>query len=403
VANVLNNSDGIGEQKYYRLLTGESSSNGTELEKLDITNSDRQYASQGIEFALNFYHEWGSVYHEIESGLRLHNDYVERNRSVKAYNMTDGDLVYDGIARPNRVVNKGESNAIAAYLKDKLTYENWIITGGLRAELIKTQLTDKLNPRNNNKQTTGVWIPGIGAFYQYSDTLGFLFGINKGFAPNGPAANDNVKPEETINTEFGFRFKQNDVSFETIGFFNRYENLIGRCRASDVDCNVGDEFNGGKVDVSGAEISGHYRQAFGDWRVPVNLTYTYTDSAFQRSFSSGFSQWGNIVKGDALPYLPRHQLRIQTGLSYLQWDASLAINFTDAMRETPGQDTIENSSHIDAHSILDVAFAYQVTKAFRAQLTIDNLFNGVNIVSRRPFGARPNKPRALLASIKYEL
>jgi len=403
ISDVLANPNGLGEKKYYDLLTGASDSNGTELQKLDITNNDRQYASQGIEFTLASYQEWGDWYHEIESGLRYHNDYVERNHTVKSYDISDGVLIHDDIERTPRLVNKGESDALAVYLKDKFSYEDWTFTTGLRAERITTQLTDRLNPSNNNRQTSTVWIPGAGLFYQYTEALGLLAGINKGFAPNAPSKNDNTRPEETVNAEFGLRYRKAAFHLETIGFFNRYDNLIGRCRANDTDCQVGDEFNGGRVDIAGAEISGGYQQNLGHWQLPINFTYTYTESAFQSAFESGFSQWGNVVKGDELPYLPAHQLRIETGLSYAKWDFSLSAKFTDAMRESAGQGNIKNATHTKAYSIIDAAMAYDVSKTFQLQLTVDNLFDEVTIVSRRPFGARPNKPRTLIASLKYAL
>ena len=47
-----------------------------------------------------------------------------------------------------------------------------------------------------------------------------------------------------------------------------------------------------------------------EWRYPVSFVYTFTETAFQESFVSGFSQWGDVVKGDELPYVPEHQLAV---------------------------------------------------------------------------------------------
>lgn len=401
VSEVLNNPTGVGEERYYALLSGAADSNGTELQKLDITDNYREYVSRGMELSVSLDLMRGAAIHEIEAGLRLHNDYVDRNHSVKTYEMISGNLVADNIDRPLRLKDNDKSYALALFVKDKIFIDEWTITAGLRGELIRSTHKDYLDSSNNNVDYTSVLIPGAGAFYQYNKNLGLLVGINKGFAPNGPSAVDDVDPEESINTEMGFRYQQDAFNTEVIGFYNRYSNLIGRCRVSDVDCNVGDEFNGGKVDIIGAEVSSNYSTTVYGWELPVGLTYTFTESAFQDSFSSGFSQWGEIVAGDELPYLPQHQLRIESGLSKAKWNLSLAAKYTSAMRETASQGSISNVDHTPAYYVLDFTTAYQFTKSLKFQVAIDNLLDEVSIVSRRPFGARPNKPRTMLATVKY--
>ncbi len=401
VSEVLKNPTGFGEVKYYDLLTGAADSNGTELQKLDVTDNNREYVSRGIELTANFDLMRGAAIHEIEAGLRLHNDYVDRNHTVKTYEMIGGNLVADNIDRSPRLKNTDKSYALALFVKDKIFLDEWTITAGLRGERIRNTHKDDLISSNNNVDYTSVLIPGVGAFYQYNENLGLLMGINKGFAPNGPSAVDDVDPEESINTEMGFRYQQGFFNAEVIGFYNRYSNLIGRCRVSDVDCNVGDEFNGGRVDIIGAEVSSNYSTSVGGWELPIGLTYTFTESAFQDSFPSGFSQWGDVVDGDELPYLPQHQLRIALGLSKEKWDFSLATKYTSEMREAASQGNINNVDHTPAYYIVDFTSAYQFTKSLKFQIAIDNLLDEVSIVSRRPLGARPNKPRTLMASVKY--
>ncbi len=401
ISEVLDNPTGVGEAKYYNLLTGATDSNGEELQKLDITDNDRAYVSRGIELSANMDLMHGTAIHELEAGIRLHNDYVDRNHTVKTYDMIGGNLVADNIARSPRLKDNDKTYALALYLKDKIFLDEWTMTAGLRGELIRSTHKDNLNASNNNVDYTSVIIPGLGAFYQYTESLGFLIGVNKGFAPNGPSAVDDVDPEESINTEMGFRYQQGVFNAEVVGFYNRYSNLIGRCRVSDVDCTVGEEFNGGKVDIVGAEVSSNYATQLGAWKLPVGLTYTYTDSAFQHSFSSGFSQWGDVIAGDELPYLPQHQLRLEFGLSKAKWDLSLAVKYTSTMREKAGQGNINDESNIPEYSILDFATSYQLSKSIKLQMAIDNVLDEVSVVSRRPFGARPNKPRSFMATVKY--
>ena len=397
VDQVLSNPTGLGEAKYYDLLTGDADSNGTELQKLDVTNNDRDYLSQGVQMTFTLDLERGDVLHEIDAGFRFHNDYVDRRHTVKAYNMVDGKMVYDGIERSLRARNKGETDAIALFVKDKMTFNKWTVTAGLRGEFLESEYKDRLDSSKNRENSTDIFIPGIGAFYQYTPELGFLAGIHKGFTPNSPSADEDVEPEESINTEFGLRYNRGKLTSEAIGFFNRYSNLIGRCRVSDVDCEAGDEFNGGKVDILGLELSGQYMAQWAEWNVPLQLTYTYTKTAFQTDFSSSFSQWGNVSEGDELPYVPNHQLNVKAGLEKDKWDMNLSVSYTGSMKESAGN----NADEVDSYVVTDLAAAYQVSKPLRLQLVVDNVFDEVAVVSRRPFGARPNKPRTINASLKY--
>ena len=396
VKQVLNNPTGLGESKYYDLLTGNANSNGTELQKLDVTNNDRDYLAQGVQMTFTLDLERGSTLHEIDAGFRFHNDSVERRHSVRAYNMIDGKMVYDGIERSLRTRNKGETDAIALFVKDKISFEKWTITAGLRGEFYDSEFTNFLSNTKRDRSEE-VFLPGVGAFYQYTPNLGLLAGIHKGFTPNGPTASEDADPEVSINTEFGLRYNKGKLSSEALGFYNRYSNLIGRCGGSD-DCPVvGEEFNGGRVDMLGLELSGHYAARWGEWNLPLNMTYTYTKTAFQTSFISEFPEWGVVEKGDELPYVPNHQLNVKAGLEKDKWDANLSVTYTGSMKETASS----GSDDIDSYVVTDFAGAYQVSKPLRLQLNVDNVLDEEAIVARRPLGARPNKPRTISASLKY--
>lgn len=341
--------------------------------------------------------------HELKIGLRLHQDNVERHHTLRSYEMQNGSLVYETSKGVSSIVrNEGEVDATAFYIQDKAYYgESWTFTLGMRTESISSEFTNHLNASENNSSSDTVVIPGFGAFYQFSDTLGFLAGINKGFSPNAPQANNNAEPEKSINTEAGIRYKSDALQAELIGFLSNYSNLIGRCRNADTGCVVGTEYNGGDVEVLGLEASANTQFSVDQWHMPLGLTYTYSESVFQDSFATGFSQWGTVTHGDELPYLPEHQLRLQAGLVNAQWDLNAALNYTSKMREQAGQDDIDTVNHTDAATTVDASAAYHINKETRVQLSISNMMDEVVVASRRPHGARPNKPRTISASVKH--
>jgi Fe(3+) dicitrate transport protein len=323
--------------------------------------------------------------------------------------MVNGRLVYAGIY-PTQTFNEAETDALAIFVSDELEYKNWKFTVGLRYEDIEGSFTDKLTgSRGDNDQD--VLLPGVGVFYQWTDNLGFLFGVNKGFSPAGPGAGSDIDPEESINYEYGFRYQQGGFTADVIGFFSDYDNLLGRCRVSDVGCTAGEEFNGGAVEIAGVEITSGYTAGLPHGLLmPVNLVYTYTETAFQSSFISGFSQWnpevfngslGSVVKGDELPYTPEHQLQLQLGLRSLDWGIDLAIKHISEMREVPGRGGFESGTSTKAYTTFDLAASYQFNDEWQIKLVGENITDKQVIVSRRPFGARPNQPRLIKLNINY--
>ena len=80
--------------------------------------------------------------------------------------------------------------------------------------------------------------------------LSLVAGFHQGMSPvfNGDA-------EEADNMELGFRYNKETTAVEVIYFASDYANLVAECKnSSGGDCDAGDTFSGGEVDVSGLEV-----------------------------------------------------------------------------------------------------------------------------------------------------
>ncbi|OUS28458.1 hypothetical protein A9Q99_13145 [Gammaproteobacteria bacterium 45_16_T64] len=395
---VLNN-----EEDYPNLIgiiRGEQDSTpGDNRELIDITNNDRTYGSYGLQVSGLFDIAGDKFDQELTVGARYHYDYVDRYHTVKGYRMESGQLVdyndYSGLKGDN----KADTTALALFIQDKIFWDAWEITAGLRYENIEGKFEDR--EANTDKDSNqSVFMPGIGVFWQYTETVGLLAGVNKGFSPAGPGSE--ADPEESINYEAGIRYENDALRTDVIGFFSDYDNLIGRCRASDTACDVGDEFNGDAVKIYGVEATGsYYIDLDSGYSLPLSASYTYTRSEFQETFRSDFSQWGDVQEGDELPYLPRNIARVQAGIESDIWQYFVAVKYTDQMRDVPGQDDIREEAYTDALTTVDMSLSWNVSESLLTQFTIDNIFDEEAVVSRRPFGARPNKPRSYYARVKY--
>ena len=392
------------------LLRGEIDSNGNASSIFDITNNDREYGSQGVEVNVNYSIDGIVISHQIEVGLRLHHDFVDRHHKVKGYRMVASELVFDGQDdRGPKDLNRAETDALALFLNDEITWSDWTLNLGLRYENIEGSFDDQLvaidsdTEERYRERSQSVVTPGLGLHYQWSDNLGLLAGIYQGFSPAGPSSSKDIDPEKAINYEYGLRYQRDTFNFSLIGFFSDYSNLIGRCRASDSGCAVGDEFNGGEIEVSGVELTASKSWALSnELTLPVSLVYTFTESSFQENFDSGFSQWGQVRAGDELPYLPENQLRLQVGLAKGDtWSVDAVVKYTDTMREIPGQGSLESGTFTPSYTLYDLSASWQINERLKLRLIGENLGDKQVIVSRRPFGARPNQPLSVKAGVQY--
>ena len=384
------------------LFRGEIDSNGSESETINVTDFDREYGSSGVDFGLKYAFGFKNVSHNLEFGLRYHYDYVERNHTPVGYLVQSADLVFDGRSRAAITSNKDETDAIAVFISDSISYQNWTFDLGVRYEYIEGVRHNHLAGLiGDSKQD--IVLPGLGLFYEINQHWGVLAGINKGFSPASPSAGEGVNPEESVSYEYGLRYTKDDTRIDLVGFFSDYKNLLGRCRVSDVGCEEGEEFNGGDVEIAGAELTANYTARLGyQLLFPISLVYTFTETAFQSSFTSKFSQWNpgyfdgvqrSVRKGDELPYTPEHQARLQLGITSMNWSADLAIKYAGEMREVPGRGGNIEGQYTKALMTADLAFAYSVTDNFEIKIIAENVTDEQEVVSRRPFGARPNLPR----------
>ena len=125
--------------------------------------------------------------------------------------------------------------------------------------------------------------------------------MHRGFV--NPAPGSDADAEESWNYETGVRFERGTASLEAMAFFVDYENLLGTCTASTGgDCEIGDQYDGGKVRVHGLEFVAAWDAAAGARQrlVDAGLGRLHVDRRRvpDAASTSSFDEWGNVEKGD---------------------------------------------------------------------------------------------------------
>jgi len=156
--------------------------------------------------------------------------------------------------------------------------------------------------------------------------------------------------------------------------------------------------------VYGVESSYKYEPSYQAYTFPLQVTYTYTQSEFQSTFTDElgvFTEAGTTVnKGDEMAYLPEHRLNLKLGVKHLDWSLMFSALYQSDMRDVAGQGDIAQAQRIDAHTVLDLAANYQVNPMVGVYSTVDNLLGEEYMAAAQPMGYRPGKPRAIHAGIK---
>lgn len=402
-----NPNDGIN-QDYYLVLTGAEDSQGT-VQQLLIGTNDRSFFSQGVQSDLRLQFDWLGLTHDLNTGLRFHEDQIQRVHTEDNFNMVNARLVSSNTPTQVIVANTENSKVWSAYAQNSIKIDNWRFTAGLRVELIDSFYQNNLPGLEGDylKKTQCITLPGASAYYSLSDHSAAFIGVHRGFVPTSPQQSPQLKIEDTYNWELGYRYQKQTTRIDLVGFYSDVKNLVESCTVSSSsncnDANLLDQsFNSGRVEVYGVEsILQKTFNANKAIDLPISFVYSYTQAEFKQGFSSDFDQWGSVESGDSVPYLADHQLTLDIGLQSNNWRTNLLARYVGEMNEAAGSDVDLSGVELKAQWVVDFSASYNFNDFNTVYLKVDNLLDEVDIVSRRPFGARPGKPRQFFVGYKY--
>ncbi|RGQ89978.1 TonB-dependent receptor [Bacteroides fragilis] len=392
--------------RYFDILTGKTDREG---EALLVRANNRTYRSRGIQTRAEYRFNLNEFFFDLEFGFRYHADEEDRFQWDDSYSMKNKKMVLfmEGIhgTNANRVTS---ANALAGYLLAKLRYDAWTVTAGLRYEdvdLLKKDYTKEDLARSGKVRIetpnhARVLIPGVGLHYQLMPAASVFFGIHKGFAP--PSAELYQKPESSVNMELGTRVAIGNFRAELIGFYNNYSNMLGSDLAASGGAGTLEQFNVGEARVKGAEFLVQYQPLPKNCnvRLPLQVSYTYTDTEIRNSFES--HSWGNVVRGDEIPYIFKHALNMQLGIECKWFYANIGARYNSDMRTSPGQGTIAEREKVPANLIFDASLNVFVNKYLTVRLNAINLTNRVYLTSRHPAGLRAGHPFGIYAGANVQ-
>ena len=403
VISALNNNQSLNDVSTSQLQNILDGNIDTAKGSIQLRSNAREYFSRGVQLGLYWDKTIGEVKHQLEVGLRLHEDEEDRLQRNSTYQQINGQLLLNDFGELGNAGNRiQEAQALALHIYDRIEFGDWVLTPGVRFEDIQQQRTrfndgETRTFRDDRENDTQVVLPGLGALYKIDDNWTLVAGAHKGFT--APSNSPDVREEEAINYEFGFRFANNVLNAEAIYFLSDYDNLIGECTASSgSNCEIGDAFNGDAATVQGIEfVLKTELSEINGLRVPLNITYTYIDSEFDTDIADT-AFFGDVSAGDSIPYIPVNQGQISLGLEANNWSTYVNAVYVDEVCVRASCAEFEKT---DNSFTVDISGNYQVSDDLKLFARIENLTDEQDIVSRQPYGARPNKTRTFSIGAQY--
>lgn len=403
--NRVTSLNGLSPESLQALLDGADSAAGA----IQIRNNSRTYFARGIQAVANTRVQIGAASHELQFGFRLHEDEEDRLQRNDTYQQLAGQLILSSFGLEGNAGNEiGKAQAWAAYIQDRIEWGDWTLTPGLRYENIDLSrnryFTNSADPssrdpdnfRDSRTNSVDIWLPGMGVIYSMSENTQWIAGIHRGFST--PGNQPGVDPEESTNYEFGIRHQVDKFGIEAMFFFNDYENLVGVCTfSSGNDCEPGSAFNGDGVHIPGLELTANTRwESNSGWEFPLQLTYTWMKPEFQTNFNSDF--FGNVEKGDPVPYIAENQLWLSAGMISGPWAFYLSSNYLDSICTEASCDAFQRA---ESALLFDASAHYEINSDWKVYALVENLTDQLEIVAREPYGARSGKPRTFMLGTSF--
>ena len=292
-----------------------------------------------------------------------------------------------------------KAKASAIYLQDEMTFGALTLTPGVRHEDIEGRREARLTGAVEKDTAYSQTLYGLSASYQWNENILLIAGVHDGFSATGVA---NSEGETSQNYEIGPRYIKDDKLVEAIFFFTDFDNLVATCTAATGCESIGDSYNGGAVEIMGLELVASKVFELGGLSFPTSLTYTFTVTEFQSSFEANlYELWGDVQAGDALPYVPKHQIGLNVTSNVANWELTSRLKYKSEQRVTAGSGKIAASDKIGSIFVADVSASRGLSDDTSVNIYINNVFDNEYEVSRHPDGLRPGAPRTVAIGITH--
>lgn len=347
----------------------------------------RVFSLWGVEPRLSL--EWSAagVSSQTILGARAHFETTNRKR----YNGLTPAAREESVGTLLRDDNDIDTDAYAVFFQNTFKVGRLSVTPGVRFERIET--TNRARVAGfapiDKVASSGqsIVLPGAGATWSPTLDLTVFAGIHRGFAPPRPDRDFNptapfnaVRPEFSVETEAGLRLNlRPSFSVSATVFQMNLSDLI--VDGPLVGGRSGTFVNAGKARHRGIELVASGTQG------PVYFGFTYT-GLLEAKFLSDTDETIRGVRGNRIPYTPRHQIDAHVGLTS-RIGAALELGVSHLSQQFANASNTRIASADGLQGLIPARTIFRMTAQYtiprtrtRLFASAENLFDQSYIASR---------------------
>lgn len=413
---------------------------GTVVPGAGSGSRDRAFDVGGIEPRFRTLWSAGGVTSALDVGARYHRERA-RDRYVVG--------TVDGTTTSVRDDEERTGEAYSAWVQNRFSLHPTLdVTPGVRVERFRfdrhitrgrvrrtdgttiSRTVEDLDIRSGD--TVSEVIPGLGLAWTPRPLMTVFAGAHRGFAPprtkdaliygDPTLATDVQVPdpvslqldaERSWNYEMGTRLAPRPwLTFEATAFLLDFTNQIIEPSLSAGSTAAATLANQGETRHEGVELGGSFD--VGTWQgrafsLSLEGNYTYSSARFSADrFIRRGSDTVN-VRGNALPYAPRHRAHAAIAFDHPRAGIRLRLDGLAVGRQfSDNFETVTGSANgrlgeIPAHRFLDFSGQYEIPGLSGVRLTaaVRNLTDATFIASRRPEGIKVGLPRLVTVGLGW--
>jgi iron complex outermembrane receptor protein len=279
--------------------------------------------------------------------------------------------------------------------------ERWTLTMAGRYNLATVDIRDQTGeaPQLNGSHRFTRFNPALGLNFKPTQQMTAYAAYNEGMRaptaieltcadpeapcklPNSFLADPPLKKVVAKTLEFGARGKQGEhFSWNGAVYRTQLDDDIQFISSGGAASNAGYFQNVGKTRRQGLELG-----ATGKWgQLSMSARYGFTDATYQASFAenspvnTSADDTGTIQvrKGDRIPSIPRHSLKLRLGYDVsAQWEVGANAVYASSVHARGDENNSDARGKVPGYSVLNLDTRYTLKKGWDVFARINNVFN----------------------------
>ena len=396
--------------------------------ELRVKANNRKYYAHGLETAAYYRFGSESVQHELNGGVRVHQDQARRFQWEDTYTQNANGTIAS--LTPGVPGDAGDrlqrTDALAMFVQDTIELGRLTVVAGVRYEKLdqisedpKGTLQEPGGTRNRDgKNSFDMVAGGIGGAWRFNESWTGFGGVYTGFSPPSPrGTRGGLTPETSTAFEAGARYAdpRQALAAEATLFYTTFKDLVVIDNVG--GAGSGDNENFGEVNSSGIELAVQYDAGIANgWNVrnPWYLSMTWTNAEQQNDARSTDAEsiFSFGKKGNKVPYIPELTASLGTRIESARWGLTVSGNYvsetwTSASNVDKPVDGNGNPDarfgKTDSYFVTDLSAFYRIKDGVKLFGGVQNLLDEEYLISRQPYGPRIGMPQFVYGGVEVSL